>query len=162
MATTYELKSYAEPAWADINRVIERVSKAEDVTGTKFETINNAFKVFKLPVGAKILGGGIICENLEDTSNNITLSLQVTNGTTTKTLISGDAIGQTGGKVFYPVATTTPEDPADQALGFVTDDQDYYVKILVAAAAAAAAGVTANLQGYIKYTLDTEAGERTN
>lgn len=59
-----------------------------------------------------------------DTSTNLTFSLVVTDGTTTKTIISGSTIGQ--GAAARALADTT----AMGWLGFETDNDSYEVRLL--------------------------------
>lgn len=145
---TFEAKSYKAVAVDATDRVIHRVSKAEDFSLTSTDTI----KFFKLPPGAKILNGGIFGEDL-DTSTGATAELQVTDGTTTYKLL--DAVN-----VQADFAYDAKVDTALYVawLGKVTDDDDWYVALVLDAAPTTPIADT-NIQCYIEYTMDTEAGE---
>src|SRR3990167_1290280 len=67
----------------------------------------DVFKVFKLPKNAKLVQGGWFIETGGDydTTTNLTIGLRVTDGTTTKTPIAANAIGQGAAAVLVPAST---------------------------------------------------------
>lgn len=74
-----------------------------------------------------------------DTNATPTLvfSLQVTDDSTTKTLVHQSTIGQTGG-IIRPTKVNATED----GIGFTTDNDNYYLRILYTTGAATAASST--------------------
>lgn len=159
MATTYEAKSYKNPALDFPLQVMERVSVAEEFGTSTALVTNDVIKFFKLPVGAKLLGGHIESEDLDtDATPAITLSLIVTNGTTTKTLIDGGTVGQGGGIVFAESDATGAAQTGWK--GYVCNGDGWYVAVKVKLQAdAAQAG---DIQAGIRYTKNTEGGERND
>jgi hypothetical protein len=94
--------------------------------------------VRKLPQGCKIVDA-YICTADRDTSTSPThvMSLEVTNGTTTKTIIDGTTVGQTGG-IIRPTKAPGTED----GIGYVVPDAGYYLRVITdTAAATEAAGI---------------------
>lgn len=156
MATTYEAKSYKQPALDYPLQIMERVSKAEEFGTSTALVINDVIKFFKLPPGAKLLGASIEAEDIDTHATpTITLSLIVTNGTTTKTVIDGSTVGQGGGIVFAESDATGAAQTGWK--GYVCNGKDWYVGVKVKAAAATAAA--GDIIASIRYTKDTEGGE---
>lgn len=153
-AETFEAISYKEEAVSDINRVIERVSKAQTFT---LDTAADRVKFFKLPPGAKLLGGHIESADIDTGTPAVTMSLIVTNGTTTKTIIALSTVGQAGGIVFSQTATYGAQTGWK---GYTCNGRGWYVAVTIGTAPATVAA--GNLQAGIIYTMDTEGGERTS
>lgn len=65
-----------------------------------------------------------------DTSTGLVLTLRVTDGTTTKVLISGSTVGQVGGLARPSLIGTT-----ENAIGFTTTNSNFWVELLIATAA---------------------------
>lgn len=149
MATTYTLKTYSDVAVSEHNRVIERLTPAADYTIAN----GDIWKAFKLPRGAKLLGGTLIYEELDSHATpTATIDLYVTDGTVTKTIIDGESVG--AADVVTEATATTP---VVAWAGYVCTDNDFYVAAKIMTAPATAA--EGSLQIGIRYTMDTEAGE---
>jgi hypothetical protein len=148
MATTFTHANFNDPAVARPQSGIN--IRTATVTFAAALVANDVFKLFKLPKGAKLVPGGWSIENGADydTSTNLTLSLQVTDGTTTKTPLAATTIGQGAAAVAVPASTDVGW------IGFVTTSPDFYVRLLVAA------GPSTSTSGTIKctasYTTDLE------
>jgi len=158
MATTYTATSYATPALARPQSG-PTTRWAEYSLGSSFTfVVNDVIKFFKLPAGAKVITGwGIEADDLDaNATPTLTLSLAITDGTTTKTIIDGSIAGQAGG--FCYDSTGTYGQQAD-VMGFVTTNDDFYVYLLAKAAAAGACAAASKVKVWVTYTLDTEAGE---
>lgn len=149
MATTYTLSTYQDVAVSEHNRVIERLTPAQDFTVAN----GDIFKAFKLPRGAKILGGTLIFEELDEHATPTgTIDLYVTDGSVTKTIIDGESIA--AADVVTEATATTP---VVAWAGYVTTDQDFYVAAKIMTAVAQAK--EGSLQIGIRYTMDVESGE---
>lgn len=85
----------------------------------------------------------------------LSMSLRLTNGTTTKVLIDGSSAGQAGG-----VARPTKVPATENGVGYTIPGDDYWVDILWAAGAATGAAMTINalvwFTGWYKYGAVTE------
>lgn len=158
MATTYTATSYTTPALARPQSGKTTRWYSHPLGSSFTFVINDVIKVFKLPQGAKLLPGwGIECDDLDaGATPTLTLSLAVTDGTTTKTIIDGSTAGQAGGITYD--STSSVGQQAD-VMGFVTTNDDFYVYVLAKAAAAGACAASSKLKVWCSYTLDTEAGE---
>lgn len=158
MATDYTATSYATPALARPQSGPTTRWFAHDIGSSFTFVINDKVKFFKLPAGAKIVPGwGIEADDLDaGATATLTLSLAITDGTTTKTIIDGSVAGQAGGVCYDHTATYGQQ--AD-VMGFVTTNDDFYVYVLAKAAAAGAGAASSKLKVWCTYTLDTEAGE---
>jgi len=155
-AETFEALSYKQvPACSKTpSSYTERISKAESFT---LDTAADIVKFFKLPRGAKLLGGCLITGDHEAaaTPASCTVHLKATDGTTTYTLISGAPI--------TAVADVTTE-TATYGLqtgwrGKVLNNENWYVYAEIGTPPTTAQA--ANLQAGIRYTLDVEPGELT-
>lgn len=114
-------------------------------------------KYFKLPKYAKLVPFGWAVETFADldTSTNLTLSLQVTNLTTTKTIVSASTLGQgAAGRVTDQVGNGANQLAWD---GFVCDDDNYFVRLLVAAGPSTA--TSGSIRVTASYTMQSNAGD---
>ena len=152
MATTYTFPTFNDPAMARPQAgVHQRIVKFTPTTGV----INDIFKVAKLPKGAKLSPGWYL--EVPDLDTNatptLTISVKVTDGTTTKTVIAAATTGQAGGVAYDSTATVGQQ---TGWANFKTTNDDFYVYVTWAAAAATFAS-GACLLGF-SYLLDAEAG----
>ena len=153
MATTYETNSYKDVPVVRANG--ENTTRWFSHTLASTNVINDLYKYFKLPQGAKLLPGwGIESPDL-DSSTGITLTLRVTDGTTTKNVIVASTIGQAGGISYDHTATIGQ---VAGTMGFVTTNRDFRVELLIAAAASGTYTAGA-VKVWASYTMDSEVGE---
>lgn len=148
MATTYETVAYRDPAVAPVG-VCKRVFSYTPTTAA----INDVYRFFKLPKGAKLVTGWAIESADIDTNATptVTLTLRVTDGTTTKNIIVATTAGQAGGITFDSTASVGAQ---TGWLNYRTASDDFRVEVLVAAAAATfAAGA---IKVCASYTMDSE------
>ena len=116
-------------------------------------------RYFKLPKGARLAPGGWFIETAADldTSTNLTLSLQVTDLTTTKTIISASTLGQGAAGIVQEI------DAAGNGAGqlawraYVTTSDDFFVRLLVAAGPSTAA--TGTIHVGCSYTMSAVGGD---
>lgn len=139
-AQTFETKYFRQPPVfaANFPGLIDRSATLDmdtivgpDGTDANPLEADDVVKVFKLPQGTKIVYGGIEAEAL-DSGNTLTLDLIVTDGTTTKLIFDECTIGQAGGAAFSRDVSAAGEQDAfdtNSAIGFVTDNGDYYVAL---------------------------------
>lgn len=155
-AETFEALSYKQvPACAKYpSGVTYRISKAENFT---LDTAADIVKFFKLPRGAKLLGGCLITGDHDSaaTPASSTIDLKATDGTTTYTLIND-----------FPLTTVADVTTETATYGLQTgwrgkvlNNENWYVYAEVGTPPTTAAA--ANLQAGIFYTLDTEPNELT-
>ena len=130
-ATVYSNR-YPVPAGGPGARAF--VVKATTVAATM--ATNDILKILALPSkGITIYDAFVQCADLDTNATPaVVFSLRVTNGTTTKTIISLSTVGQAGG-LIRPTKITSTED----GVGFVTDDDNYYIDALWTTGAATAA-----------------------
>jgi hypothetical protein len=154
MATTYEVNSWKnEPAVARPQAgVHERYKTFTLTTGV----INDVYKIFRLPKGAKLLPLGWYIESPDVDTNatpTVKFDLIVTDGTTTKTVIADTVVGQAGGTVFDQTATVGQQ---TGWVNYVTTNGNFYValKIDTASATHASGSVIVGC----KYSIDLESG----
>ena len=156
-AETFEALSYKQvPACAKYpSGVTYRISKEENFT---LDTAADKVKFFKLPRGAKLLGGCLIGGDHDSaaTPATVTVHLKATDGTTTYTLISAAQIGTAAADVTTEHATYGLQ---TGWRGKVLNNESWYVYAEIGTPPTTAAA--ANLQAGIFYTLDTEPGELT-
>lgn len=149
-ATTFEATSFKQSAV--VGRPISIAHRSREQSFT-LDELNDKVKYFKMPIFAKIVGGGIEIAELDSHATPVgELALVVTDGTTTYTLISGFSMGAAAFR-----------DAAVEALtgwkGKVLANQDFWVEVQVTTAPATVAA--GNVRVWIEYIRMTEAGEVT-
>lgn len=116
------------------------VGSARDVTAVFRETftpggLNDTRRLNKVPINVMFGPGCFIqCAELDSGVDALVLTLRVTDGTTTKKIIDASTVGQAGG-----IARPTKAPATEDAIGWVTDNNNYWVELLVATAAGTAA-----------------------
>lgn len=95
--------------------------------------LNDIRYLLKLPINVTFGAGTFMQVGDMDTGTTLTLTLRVTDGTTTKVLISASTVGQAGG-----VARPTLGPTVETAIGWTTDNNNYRLELLYAAAATGA------------------------
>ncbi len=85
--------------------------------------LNDTFKFFQIPKNVKI-GIALLATTDMDTGAALLWTLRLSDGTTTKNLISSVS-GQAMGVFLLD---------EEEGIGFVTDSDDYYIEVLTAAA----------------------------
>jgi len=116
---------------------------------------NDTLKLCQLTRNITILDGLVQAPDA-DSSTGLVFSVQITNGTTTKTLISLSTAGQAGG-IIRPTKLATSED----AIGFTLNNDNYWLEILwtTQASGTAASGVwivMVMVSGWYAYNAVTE------
>lgn len=170
-ADTFTLPNYNEPALYTRNNLapITRSVKfaLADLTGAAgsaadpLET-SDVIKIFKLPPDVKIIDAQFH-SNALDSGSSLDLDLVVTNGTTTKYLFDGITVGRAGGGIStHDAATTGFMDAFDtnSAVGWVIDNDNYYLALNVAAGSAGA-GTGDDIYITVSYTSALESNEAT-
>lgn len=96
-------------------------------------------RLVKLPINVAFGAGTFIQVSDGDThaTPTLVLTLRVTDGTTTKVLIHESTIGQTGG-----IARPTKIPATENAIGWNTDNNNYWLDLLFTTGAATAASMT--------------------
>jgi hypothetical protein len=161
---TVEAKSYRDPAFqlTAFPGVIHRLSKAEDFTINA--STDDVLKFFKLPVNAKIVNVGFFGETLGAAG---TMDLIITDGTTTKVVLNEAVV--TAATYYYDArvmhqtgltGSVVGEATLADWFGFVTDDDDWEVRLRVGATQVTTP-TAGNIQVFVDYTLMLEAGEST-
>lgn len=149
MATLYSAAYLKNPA------PCSREHKHEYVVPFTFSAAlaaNDVAKILKLPKGANLLGTGWFMETSADfdSSTNLTLTLRVNDGTTSKTIISASTIGQgAAGRVSENVGNGSLQ---VGWIGFETTNESFDVEILVAAGPSTATSGTINVG--VSFSLD--------
>lgn len=117
------------------------IGSARDITAIFSETftpgaLNDTRRLNKVPINVTFGPGTFIqCADLDSGgSPALVLTLRVTDGTTTKVLISASTVGQAGGLARPTLAPGT-----ETAIGWTTDGNGYWIELLYATAAATAA-----------------------
>jgi hypothetical protein len=101
--------------------------------------------------GISVIDGFAQCNDLDSNATpTAVFSVVITDGTTTKTLIDASTIAQAGGLIRPTKLAST-----ENAIGFTTDNDDYYVAIVWGTGAATGVAGTFNvgltLSGFYKY-----------
>jgi hypothetical protein len=115
------------------------VGMARDATAIFSETFtpsgatNDTRRLNKVPINITFGAGTFLQVPDVDTGNAIVLTLQVTDGTTTKILIHQSTVGQAGG-----LARPTKSPSVEDGIGFTTDNNNYWVELLYATQAGTA------------------------
>lgn len=126
----------------------------EHASSSDLDEAGDIVRFFKLPRGAKILWGRLRPGDFDSNGTpTIVLSVEITDGTTVKTLIHQAAVGQTGGLAFPTSANFSNED----ALGFVIPADGWEARVLVDTVAATTQAAAVSLQ--VDYNMDLEQGE---
>lgn len=107
-------------------------------TDTTAMALNDTFGIITLPVkGLTIVDAFVQAGDMDTNATpTVVFSLQVTNGTTTKTIIHQSTVGQAGGYI-RPSKAAASED----GVGFTLDDDNYYLRLLYTTASATPAAV---------------------
>jgi hypothetical protein len=168
-ADVFTLPNYAEPALysrSNLAPITRSVKFAlADLTGAAgsaadpLET-SDVIKIFKLPPDVKLMGAQLHTNDL-DSGTTLTLDLSVTNGTTTKYFFKDHVVGQAGGAAntnYVSGATVYDAFDADSAVGWVVDNDNYYLKLL-ASAGATGAGSGDDIFVSVEYTSALESNE---
>lgn len=128
---TFTLPSYTDPAPA--RRQAGAHTPFTTFTFSAALAANDVVRAYKLPLNATLMPSGWFIETSADfdTSTNLTLTLRVTDGTTTKTVILASTVGQ-------GAAARVTQDVGNGSLqvgwlGFKTTSSDFRVELLVAA-----------------------------
>lgn len=100
---------------------------------------NDTRRLNKVPINVCFGAGTWMQPGDMDTGAGLVLTLRVTDGTTTKVLIDASTAGQAGGLV-RPTKGPTVE----TGIGFVTDNNNYWVELLYATQAAGAQSAAFN------------------
>lgn len=114
------------------------VGAARDVTPIFTETfapgaLNDTRRLMKVPINVCCGANSFLQVGDMDSGTTLTLTLRITDGTTTKVLISASTVGQAGG-----IARSTLAPSVENGIGFVTDNNSYRLELLIAAAATGA------------------------
>jgi hypothetical protein len=114
------------------------VGSARDITPVYTETfvpgaLNDTRRLIKVPINVCCGGNSFMQVGDMDTGTALVLTLRITDGTTTKVLISASTVGQAGG-----IARSTLGPTVENAIGFVTDNNNYRLELLIATAATGA------------------------
>lgn len=118
---------------------------------------NDVVNIVRLPKDAVLLGGFIETSADFDTSTNLTISLRVTDGTTTKTLISASTLGQGAAGVVTETAGNGSLTTGWR--GFKTENDDYKVQLLFPAGPSTA--TSGSIYVGIKFSMDSGYPTRT-
>ena len=146
MATTYTATGYStDTPISYAEGTITRKKTYEVATAL---VINDVIQFFKLPRFAKPLDALLACDDL-DTGSAITLTLRITDGTTTKNFFSASTVGQAGGVARMDLLAALDD--------WETDNDDYRFEVLVAAAPSG--GGTGTVVAWLQYTMDLENEE---
>jgi hypothetical protein len=114
------------------------VGSARDITPIFTETftpgaLNDTRRLIKIPINVVIGAGSFFQVGDMDTGAALVLTMQVTDGTTTKTIIHQSTAGQAGG-----LARPTKAASVEDAIGFVINTNNFWLELLIATAAAGA------------------------
>lgn len=121
------------------------VGSARDITPIFSETFTpsgaaaDTRRLIKVPINT-VFGAGTFVQCSDGDTNGapaFVFTLRVSDGTTHKVLIHQTTIGQTGG-----IARPTKIPATENAIGWVTDNNNYRVELLYDTAAATAASMT--------------------
>ena len=162
MATTYTNRSYNEPYLVGTAApgliVRTAVVDLDSLTGdTSYAfIINDVIKLFKIPPYAKIVDGFVgSADDLDDHATpTLELNLQITDGSTTKTLVDQ---GVWAGSATLTRAGAAPA--TEDAINYVTTDNDFYAQLKAIAASAGDAATTSEIDVMVAYTMNLEPGE---
>lgn len=136
-AATVESTIFSVPAVyrASYPGLIRRVYK--HASSSDLTEAGDILKICKLPKNAKIIRGRMKLPDIDTGSPANVISVEVYDGTTTKTLIDESTVGQGGGEIESAKALAT-----EDAVGFVTTNDDFYLRAICdTASATAAAGI---------------------
>lgn len=132
MADTYKHPHYNSPApHLPVGDATLIRSFSLSSTTTQFGVQDDVLMVCTLGRGDKIGGGCFVQTDDLDTGATHVMSLEVTNGTTTKTVIDGATTGQAGGLV-----RPTKDPSTEDGVGYVVPDGTYWVQAICDTAAA--------------------------
>lgn len=172
-ADTFTLPNFSEPALysrSNLAPITRSVKFAlADITGAAgsaadpLET-SDVIKLFKLPPDVKILSAKADFGDLESSTGALEIDLVVTNGTTTKYLFDGlTTVPRAAGSVNSADASVTGfvhAFTANSAIGWVVDNDNYYVAINVVTGATAS-GADDDIYVSVQYTSALESNEAT-
>ena len=94
---------------------------------------NDTRRLLKVPINVVFTADTFIQVADMDSGSALVMTLRVTDGTTTKVLIDQTTIGQTGG-----IARPTKIPATENAIGWCTDNVNYWVELLIVTQAAGA------------------------
>lgn len=159
MATTYTTPAFNRPAvFAKGYPGVVRVWYDVDLDGLTADTTyaltdGDMFKCMNLPPDAIIVGGGIVGRGILDDGATpaLVMDLQVTDGTTTKTV--ADACGTFASANTHYSSYDVTHGVGD-GLGYEITDDDFYVNVEVITTAAGDAATSAYFSVYIDYLLN--------
>lgn len=159
MATTYTTPAFNRPAvFAKGYPGTVKVWYDVDLDGLTADTTyaltdGDMFKLMPVPPGAIIVGGGIVGRGILDDGATpaLVMDLQVTDGTTTKTV--ADACGTFGSANVHYSSYDVTHGVGD-GLGYEIGDDDFYVNVEVITTAAGDAATSAYFSVWIEYTLN--------
>lgn len=151
-ADTFTIPEYNEPALYHrgtispiVRTVLFELANLTGAAGSAADPLetNDLIKLMKLPPDVEILSARFDCEDLESSTGALDINLVVTNGTTTKYLFEALTTAPRAGGVATTEDLGSVEGvysafDTDSAIGFVTDNDNYYVAIDVDAGATAA------------------------
>jgi len=158
MATTYEVTSFRRPpvfaaGYPGKITVLYTVNLEDLTADASYQLLDgDILKFFKLPAKAVILGGGIASDELDDHATPaLVMDLQVTDGTTTKTVLDA---ATTFGAARNTYSSYDSAFGAGDGIGYVTTDDDFRVQLEVITSAAGDAAASATLTVWIDYTMN--------
>ena len=151
MSTTTNAVPYAATPFQYPNGKLVRSYRHTTATAD-FSIAADQVNFFKMPRNAKILGVRLIPTDLDTHATpTLTLTVNLYDGTTTKTYISAQTGGQTG-------VVCVPTSSAELAvIGYVTANDNFYFLVTIGTGAATAAAGSIYLE--VEYTCDLEYGE---
>lgn len=94
---------------------------------------NDTRRLLKVPINVVFTADTFIQVADMDSGSALVMTLRVTDGTTTKVLIDQTTIGQTGG-----IARPTKIPATENAIGWCTDNVNYWIELLIVTQAAGA------------------------
>jgi len=145
MATT-DGTLWNQPVNADLGT--QSFTRTQSST-TAVNTAADILRVAKIPNNALFTGFWLKAADLDTNgSPTIALTVRVTDGTTTKNFVASSNVAQAGGLVYA-------SSNSDSALGFVTDNDDYWVEVL--SATGAATGAAGNVTVHCTYEMYSAA-----
>ena len=114
------------------------VGSSRDITPIFTETFtpgstNDTRRLLKIPINTVIGAGTFFQVGDMDSGTALVLTLRITDGTTTKVIIDASTAGQAGG-----IARPTKIGTTENAIGFVTDNNNYRLELLIATQATGA------------------------
>lgn len=149
-ATTWDIRFPTPVGKPSVNAIILKL------TGVTPGATNDTLKLCQLSRNITIVDAFIQASDGDTHATpTLSMSLQVTDGTTTKTIIDASNIGTTGG-----VARPSKAPATENGIGFTLDNETYWLRILFATGAATGASmsitVVLSVCGWYTYGAVTE------